>query len=40
VADRAGVPLGSAAAARRAEELNVRFHDGSVSARVAPEPGP
>jgi exodeoxyribonuclease VII large subunit len=39
VADRSGVPLGSAAAARLAEDLDVRFHDGSVSARVAPGPG-
>jgi exodeoxyribonuclease VII large subunit len=29
-----GVPLGSAAAARRARELSLRFHDGSVPARV------
>ncbi len=32
-----GVPLGSAAAARRARELSLRFHDGSVPARVTAE---
>ena len=44
VADRDGIPLGSAAAARRARELSLRFHDGSVAARVTeeerPSPGP
>jgi exodeoxyribonuclease VII large subunit len=34
VADRAGAPLGSAAAARAARDLTVRFHDGGVAARV------
>jgi exodeoxyribonuclease VII large subunit len=33
-----GVPLGSAAAARRARELSLRFHDGAVPARVSEEP--
>jgi exodeoxyribonuclease VII large subunit len=32
-----GLALGSAAAARRARELSLRFHDGSVAARVAEE---
>jgi exodeoxyribonuclease VII large subunit len=35
VEDRDGAALGSAAAARVAGELNVRFHDGAVPARVA-----
>jgi exodeoxyribonuclease VII large subunit len=35
VQDRAGVPLGSASAARRAMELTLRFHDGTVAAEVA-----
>ncbi len=35
VQDRAGVPLGSAAAARTARELTLRFHDGAVAAEVA-----
>jgi exonuclease VII large subunit len=35
VADRAGAPLGSAAAARDAGELELRFHDGAVPARVS-----
>jgi exodeoxyribonuclease VII large subunit len=34
VADRTGQPLGSAAAARAAAELELRFHDGAVPARV------
>jgi len=34
VQDRAGEPLGSAAAARDASDLRLRFHDGSVRARV------
>jgi len=34
VADRAGEPLASAAAARAAGALDVRFHDGCVPARV------
>ena len=34
VQDRAGEPLGSAAAARDAIDLRLRFHDGSVPARV------
>jgi exodeoxyribonuclease VII large subunit len=34
VQDRAGEPLGSAAAAREAGEVELRFHDGSVPARV------
>ncbi len=37
VQDRAGVPLGSAAAARRARELTLRFHDGAVAAEIAGE---
>ena len=37
VQDRAGVPLGSAAAARNARELTLRFHDGAVAAEVAGE---
>jgi exodeoxyribonuclease VII large subunit len=37
VQDRAGTPLGSAAAARRARELTLRFHDGAVAAEVAGE---
>ncbi len=35
VADRDGQPLGSAAAARAAAELELRFHDGAVPARVS-----
>jgi exodeoxyribonuclease VII large subunit len=38
VQDRAGAPLGSAAAARRAHELTLRFHDGSVPAQIVEEP--
>ncbi|HEX3831881.1 MAG TPA: exodeoxyribonuclease VII large subunit, partial [Solirubrobacteraceae bacterium] len=38
VADRTGAPLGSAAAARDAGELELRFHDGAVPARVSEEP--
>jgi exodeoxyribonuclease VII large subunit len=38
VEDRGGVPLASAAAARRARELQLRFHDGSVPAVVRQEP--
>jgi exodeoxyribonuclease VII large subunit len=34
VQDRAGEPLGSAAAARAAGELVLRFHDGAVPAKV------
>jgi exodeoxyribonuclease VII large subunit len=34
VRDRAGAPLASVAAARAAGELDVRFHDGAVPARV------
>jgi exodeoxyribonuclease VII large subunit len=34
VADRAGAPLGSAAAARDAGDVTVRFHDGSLAAQV------
>ncbi|MFL5829487.1 MAG: exodeoxyribonuclease VII large subunit [Solirubrobacteraceae bacterium] len=34
VEDRAGEPLGSAAAARTAGELNLRFHDGDVPAHI------
>ncbi|HEX3977451.1 MAG TPA: exodeoxyribonuclease VII large subunit, partial [Solirubrobacteraceae bacterium] len=37
VQDRAGVPLGSAAAARSARDLTLRFHDGAVAAEVAGE---
>jgi exodeoxyribonuclease VII large subunit len=35
VEDRDGEPLGSAAAARDAGDLRLRFHDGAVAARVA-----
>ncbi len=40
VEDRQGAPLGSAHAARAAGEVDLRFHDGKVAARVdeAPEP--
>lgn len=38
VEDQEGQPLTSAAAARRAGELGVRFRDDSVRARVEPEP--
>jgi exodeoxyribonuclease VII large subunit len=34
VTDRAGEPLGSAAAARQARDLTLRFHDGPLAARV------
>jgi exodeoxyribonuclease VII large subunit len=37
VQDRAGEPLGSAAAARAAGELALRFHDGAVRAKVVEE---
>jgi exodeoxyribonuclease VII large subunit len=37
VQDRDGLPLGSAAATRDAGELELRFHDGSVPARVSDE---
>jgi exodeoxyribonuclease VII large subunit len=37
VQDRAGVPLGSASAARDACDLTLRFHDGAVAAEVAGE---
>ncbi len=40
VQDRAGVPLGSAASARRARELSVRFHDDALPVRVTGEPRP
>ena len=39
VEDDAGEPLASAPAARAAGDLRLRFHDGSVPARVAEEPG-
>ena len=39
VQDRTGTPLGSAAAARNARELTLRFHDGAVTAEVAGEEG-
>ncbi len=38
VSDRAGAPLGSADAARGAQTLSLRFHDGAVPAQVTPEP--
>ena len=38
--DPTGTPLGSAAAARRAGELSLRFHDGTVPARVHQERRP
>jgi exodeoxyribonuclease VII large subunit len=38
VEDRAGEALGSAAAARAARALRLRFHDGAVPATVADEP--
>jgi exodeoxyribonuclease VII large subunit len=37
VQDRAGMPLGSAQAARTAHGLTLRFHDGAVAAEVAGE---
>ena len=37
VSDREGTPLGSAAAAREAGALDVRFHDASVPVRVDEE---
>jgi exodeoxyribonuclease VII large subunit len=37
VEDRRGEPLGSAVAARDAEDLRLRFHDGAVPARVTNE---
>jgi exodeoxyribonuclease VII large subunit len=37
VSDRSGAPLGSAAAARGSGELSLRFHDGTVPARVTGE---
>jgi exodeoxyribonuclease VII large subunit len=37
VQDPAGEPLGSAAAARQARDLRLRFHDGSLGARVDDE---
>ncbi len=40
VQDRAGAPLGSAAAARSAGELALRFHDGSVLTEVVDEDRP
>ncbi len=39
VRDRAGTPLGSAAAAERAQKLELAFHDGTIPARVEPEDG-
>jgi exodeoxyribonuclease VII large subunit len=36
VGDRDGEPLGSAAAAREAQDLRLRFHDDEVPARVVP----
>ena len=39
VQDRAGAPLGSAAAAGDAGELTLRFHDGPLAARVLPADG-
>jgi len=39
VSDRAGTPLGSAAAARDARELELRFHDGAVAVKVDEEGG-
>jgi exodeoxyribonuclease VII large subunit len=39
VADRTGEPLGSASAARRAGDLRLRFHDGTIGARVSEEEG-
>jgi exodeoxyribonuclease VII large subunit len=38
VEDAAGVPLGSARAARDAQDLTLRFHDGRLPARVTGEP--
>jgi exodeoxyribonuclease VII large subunit len=38
VEDRAGEPLGSAAAARAARAINLRFHDGALPARTEGEP--
>jgi exodeoxyribonuclease VII large subunit len=38
VEDRAGEALGSAAAARAAQQLRLRFHDGTVPATVTEEP--
>jgi exodeoxyribonuclease VII large subunit len=38
VSDRNGDPLGSAAGARAAGTVSLRFHDGSVGARVTEEP--
>ncbi len=38
VTDRSGAPLGSAVAARDARRFAVRFHDGSVPARVEEDP--
>jgi exodeoxyribonuclease VII large subunit len=38
VQDRSGSPLGSAASARQARELRLRFHDGAVAAQVTEEP--
>ncbi|MFZ0041443.1 MAG: exodeoxyribonuclease VII large subunit [Solirubrobacteraceae bacterium] len=40
VQDREGEPLGSAEAARRANQIDLRFHDGLVGAEVTPEPAP
>jgi exodeoxyribonuclease VII large subunit len=37
VEDRAGEPLSSAGAARAAQRIRLRFHDGRVSAQVEPE---
>jgi exodeoxyribonuclease VII large subunit len=38
IEDRAGEPLTSAAAARSAREVRIRFHDDRVAARVAEDP--
>jgi len=39
VQDSAGEPLPTASAARSARELRLRFHDGTVPARVTDEAG-
>jgi exonuclease VII large subunit len=38
VQDRDGVLLSSAAAARQAERLDLRFHDGAVAVEVSETP--
>jgi exodeoxyribonuclease VII large subunit len=40
VQDRGGAPLGTAAAAREARDLDLRFHDGVLPARILDEDGP